>query len=374
MNIGLAKPQVIERYVQIVVDDIKKYRQLIYDVNGDVILNEDGTPYVCIQTSLLQKLVGKWGFDLERATTSGLFHVPIRISDSNGEDGAFNPASWELSLSSDLSDSSRTHMSARRSAELAITMYHEMRHAEQYFLMAYYVCVAYPNMSETDLHLKLAGTNQEAIRKAKQKAGTLDKDLYDFGKTMYQGEIGKTEQKYKELLVLSKQRIQRLVDLRERTLANEEVSRVMEYKRDLNEEIGKYNQNRPKGTLPERDETGLKEGGEYNVAKRWWELVDASKNFGKAPGKYYQAYFRYLLARRGFAAGLWKKAYSAYASTEAEHDAFAVEEQLKIRLKKQGLSLTEGREIRLLMPVDWSTSHKPAPPAIPSSGSDLKTQ
>ncbi len=339
MNVGLAAPELMQRYAQMVVDDIVKYRDLEYDPNGDPYLNNDGTPYVCIEIDRVKRLARRWASAIQQSTSSGLPEVTLNLGGTDpGEDGSFNPATWTLSLSDDLFEK-REHLSAVRCAGMATTMYHELRHAEQYYLMAYYVCVVNPNMSVLNVHYKVAGIKLDVILEAKEKARFPRKELYDFGKEMYQGELGSVEAKHKEVLKLCKERIGRIRDLCARQMANGELNRAMQYNEHLKEEIGDYNQTRPTGNLPKADDTALKEGWAFKVPELWQELKRASQHYSSVPNAYYQAYYKYLTAKRGFAADKWKKAYAAYATTATEYDAFAVEEQLKARLKGKGLDL-----------------------------------
>lgn len=317
----------------------------------------------------------KWIAFAQQHTATGMPEVGVGTGQlDSGAVGEFDPSTWDLCLAAGLLKD-RTSLGTHQCAEIATTVYHELRHAEQYFAMAYYVCVENPGMSVFQVHYKLAGIKRDVILEAKRQAGRFrQRDLYNFGKAMYFGEFGGAEAKHKELLKLCKERIGRLRDLCERNIANVDLDQAEQYVQKVAAVIGKYNQTRPSGTLPDEDATALKDGG-FRLRALWQALVKASRAFNHDPGAYYQAYFRYLTALRGFVRDRWKKAYAAYATSVTEHDAFAVEEMMKLRLRQRGLQLDAGaRTIRMIAPVQWTvpgSGYKPPPPSVPSTGSGL---
>lgn len=250
---------------------------------------------------------------------------------SSNVNGQFEPATWTLRLGLHLK--TQTTFSAKECEDLSATIYHEMRHAEQVYSMAY--CLCRDGKADQEIQ-KMLRIPLKVITTARSKAQLpIDLALYNFGKKMYTGEHGNFDANQKKSLwsFLTAHRSDK--NTKDRAIATRECHEAADYCEKVSNEIDAYNKVRPTN-VPARNSTEETEGAAFKLGTCWAELDKAFKKFDKDKSEpnenaFYNAYHMYLAAKKPYALSRWRKAYEKYILTTLEDDAHSVQAHLMAR-------------------------------------------
>ena len=356
MKVGLASDQMLKLYSSQVVRDLKDKKILTHDVHGN--------PLQQVAGKVAIKLVGKWVDFLRSKNSTGMPNPDVTADDK--EDGAsFNPKTWTLTLGGE--PFLAKYLSVTECEDIAGSVYHEWRHAEQYFLMAYYLAVSHPHMSSQDISARLSNMELDAVRVAWGEARIPKKHLYDYGKAMFQGEFPNWDAQVEQMYKHHKKDFAQWLNRRVRVLATCAVGEETEYLGVVSAEITDYNQAPPTG-MPKADKVWDEAAWTFGMAHFLTELKNAFTSRGSHSNEFYKAYHMYLGAKKLFALMRWKQAYNEYMLTTVEDDAITLETHLKLWCTKAGLSIDRGGVRGIPDPKLWTAAPPPVPHKPPKFG------
>lgn len=356
MKVGLASDQMLKLYSSQVVRDLKDIKVLTHDVHGN--------PLQQVAGKVAIKIVGKWVNLLRSKNTTGMPNPDV-TADEHEDGAAFNPTAWTLTLGAE--PFMAKYLSVTECEDIAGSIYHEWRHAEQYFLMAYYLAVANPHMSSQDISARLNGMELDAVRVAWGEARIPNKLLYDFGKAMFQGEFPGWDAQVEQMYKFHKKDFAQWLSRCERVVATCAVERETKYLGVVSDEIKAYNQARPTG-MPKPDKVWDDAAWAFGLAKFLTELKNAFTSRGSQSNEFYKAYHMYLGAKKLFALMRWKQAYTDYLLTTVEDDAITLETHLRQWCTKAGLTIDRGGVRGIPDPKLWTVVPPPVPPKPPKFG------
>ena len=354
IEIGLSSKEVLEPFAETMVKDLNKIKFLKQESRYRKVQ--------MVKAREFARVFLTWLDFLEAHNTTGM--PPVKITPVEGKGTAFMPTLWEATL--DLSQfHKQEELRVAECEDLASSIYHELRHAEQYFLMAYYLAAENPKMIPGDLSRKLGNMHLDTVRKVQTLAKMPRPDLVNAGKALFRGEFHGWTAKVEQDFRSHKGNFQKWLDSRDRVLFTTQVESASEYVTEVSEEIRQHNKARPV-SMPDPDDVWRYQAwtlksGKFNPEVLLKELEAAFKTRQSDPNKFYRAYHMYLAAKKLLALDRWKKTYEAYMLTAAEDDAHTTETLLRVQCAKRGLTVDMGSCRGIPDPVLW-TAPKPAPP------------
>lgn|GEM_PF-3229883 len=338
MAVGLAKQQYVDAFVQETLKQIGAAEKKTNPAGAEIVKTETARTILIYLFNLLTGWLKTEGMSYE---------IRLRIEPVGGF-GAFSNITWEMTL--DKSYFEKTALSVNKLKELAVTLYHECRHGEQYFLMARYLWIDFPKLSAEEIQKKLTlveergATDLDAVKTAKFARLEKKSEEYALAKKLYEGEFASFQKQHgNKPLPLNELGKLLLESTHERVAANNKFDDAQAYARTLRAEIKAYNNTKPT-TKPNPIDV---------------KCPGAADDLQKSnpPGDdFLRAYEKYLQLRRIFAATQFQASYVSYILAAIESDAHAVETSVRTRLQMDAIG---AKTSNIPVPKDWTAVPKP---------------
>lgn len=252
---------------------------------------------------------------------SGVPRVDIKVEDQGASGwGTFSSQEWTMKIN--LNRLSKKVWSVNDAKELAVTIYHELRHAEQWFLMARYAATQFKKLDANGLSAMLQGStlvpdsgmNLNAVQAAMKLKTKKGSKAYKLGKELYTKEFTTGEGDGGVFGELSMEHLETI-------MANDRASVRF---RQVRDEIRAYNSAKPV-------EPSLEVVGDMDVDPKAARVIALHKSHPDSQ-PYYDAYQEYLLFKSFACIEATIEAHEHYVMLPMESDAHSVETRLRDQL------------------------------------------